>query len=510
MKKIFFAISALAVLLMSSCTKEFVTVKHNSSEPQSEYYFNESRMFEGLVAAYDPLKWYDYFYQYTPFFLLSEIMADDLLCGGSDPNDQQILHLINRYETTPTQVVDVPWTTSYSGINRCCHVLENVDKVPGMAEETKTLYKAEATILKAYYYMILWKLWGNIPYYDVNLQAPYTAPQLPADDVYKNIVTKIEEVISWNILPMKQSPENYGRVTKAMAYMLYAEAVMYQNDETRYQTALDYMKEIIDSGYSLVDNFDDIWKESGEWNSETIWEINYISEGGVRSWDAPIATGGNVFSILIGVPQATEEYAEGWGFCPVHQNAYDMYGDGDTRRDASIYDHKVWLETTATDKQKEAYKPRYQSVGLHLKKYMARQSGNHGYKGSDTMNYGNNLRVYRFSETLLNAAELALLLGQDGSTWLQMVRDRAGSNLTGTDRDAIIEERHLEFMGEGKRYWDLVRTGKAATVLTSANRDQNNSIPSQNWSESKKYWPIPQAEIDKTASTEHPITQNNY
>ena len=78
MKKIIIAISALAVLLMSSCTKEFVTVKHNSSEPQSEYYINESRMFEGLVAAYDPLKWYDYFYQYTDFQMMSDIMADDI------------------------------------------------------------------------------------------------------------------------------------------------------------------------------------------------------------------------------------------------------------------------------------------------------------------------------------------------------------------------------------------------------------------------------------------------
>ena len=51
MKKIFIAISALAVLLMSSCTKDFVTVQHNSAEPMSQYFINESRMYESLVAA---------------------------------------------------------------------------------------------------------------------------------------------------------------------------------------------------------------------------------------------------------------------------------------------------------------------------------------------------------------------------------------------------------------------------------------------------------------------------
>ena len=61
MKKIYFAICAFAVLILSSCGKDFVTAVHNSSEPQEEYYINEARMFQGLVAAYDPLKWYDYF-----------------------------------------------------------------------------------------------------------------------------------------------------------------------------------------------------------------------------------------------------------------------------------------------------------------------------------------------------------------------------------------------------------------------------------------------------------------
>ena len=100
MKKILIAIGALAVLLMSSCTKDFVTVKHNSSEPQSEYYINESRMYEGLVAAYDPLQWYDYFYQYTSLNMISDIMADDVYCGGSNDGDQPNLVKIHYYNST--------------------------------------------------------------------------------------------------------------------------------------------------------------------------------------------------------------------------------------------------------------------------------------------------------------------------------------------------------------------------------------------------------------------------
>lgn len=499
MKKILIAISAIAALLMTSCTKDFVTVKHNSSEPQSEYYINESRMYESLVAAYDPLQWCDYFYQYNPLNLISDIMGDDMYCGGSNDGDQPILVKMHYYTSTATECPNQLWTILYSGVNRCCHVLENVDDVPGMSDESKTLYKAEATVLKALYYSLLWKFWGNIPYYDVNLLAPYTAEQLDHDAVYEQIVSHLEEVFSWNILPMKADAGKEGRVTKAMAYMLYAEVVMYQNDESRYQTALNYMKEIINSGkYSLVSDFASIWKESGEWCSESIWEINYISDGGVRDWGAPIATGGTVMPVLIGVPLAHNGYDEGWGFGPIPEATYKIFAEDDTRRDASIYNHNAWLAANPD----VSFSPRWQSEGYYLEKYIAKTNDNHGYIAANTMNYCNNYRYYRYSETLLNAAELAVLLKQDGSLWLKEVRDRANCKDTGSDQVAIIAERRKEFVGEGKRYWDLVRSGLATTTLKAA----NHKYRSTDWSENKKYLPIPQSEIDKDPN----LVQNNY
>ncbi|MBL3921572.1 RagB/SusD family nutrient uptake outer membrane protein, partial [Bacteroides thetaiotaomicron] len=85
------------------------------------------------------------------------------------------------------------------------------------------------------------------PYFDKNLTALYVAEQLTADQLYEKMVTSLEEVIQLNVLPMREDSENYGRVTLAMVYMLYAEIVMYQNDDSRYSTALKYMEEIISS-----------------------------------------------------------------------------------------------------------------------------------------------------------------------------------------------------------------------------------------------------------------------
>ena len=499
MKKICFAICAVAVMILSSCGEDFVTAVHNSSEPQEEYYINEERMYQGLVAAYDPLKWFDYFYEYDALNMVSDIMADDIYCGGSNEGDQPKLVKTHLYTATSQEQCGTIWTIAYSGINRACHVLENVDNVPGMSDATKALYKAEATVLKAFYYNLLWKFWGNVPYYDVNLTAPYTAPQLQADQVYENIVTRLEEVFEMNVLPMKAAAGNEGRVTKAMAYMLYAETVMYQCDESRYGTALDCMDEIIESGqFSLVSDFASIWEESGEWGPESIWEINYISEGAARSWGSPIHSGGSVYPMLTGVPGAPEAsgYKGGWGFGPVAQSAWDMYAEDDTRRDGGILNFYYEFPDLKLGEE------RWQYTGLFLKKYVARMNGNHGQIADADMNYGNNQRYYRYAETLLNAAELGVLTGKDRSQHLAAVRARANCKDTGTSQLDILEERHKEFMGEGKRYWDLVRTGQAETVLKAANHEWRET----DWTPNKKYWPLPQSECDKDPN----LKQNNY
>jgi hypothetical protein len=505
MKKILISLSVL-IAVLSSCTKDFVTVTHNSQEPYSEYFISEARAYEALVAAYGPLQWLDYFNQYTPLNMISDIMADDMYKGGETLEaDCVYLKNIHLYTLSPLegQLPNMLWTTCYSGINRSCQVLENVDPVPNMSDQTKALYKAEANVLKAFYYTILWKFWGNIPYYDVNLTAPYIAPQLTADQVYTNIVTKLEEVFEANVLPMKAPGGQEGHVTKAMAYMLYAEAVMYQCDESRYAKALEYMEEIIGSGnYDLVADFASIWEESGEWCNESIWEINYTSQDGVRSWSNPLASGGTVMPKFIGInafPDSDDyEYDPGWGFAPIPQHVYDMFDDADQRKEATILNWNTYLK----DHPKATYTPRAQDTGNFLRKYIARNNGNHGQKADADLNHHNNYRVYRFAETLLNAAELSLLTGKDGSQYLQRVRQRAGCTDAGTDQEAIIAERRKEFVGEGKRYWDLVRTGMASTVLKADNHEYRE----KDWTPNLKYWPIPQPEMDKDPN----LVQNNY
>jgi hypothetical protein len=500
-KYILFGIAAASVV-MTSCSESFLELDSKTQETVTSYFTTDAHVKEAVVAAYDPLHWPDWAMgQYNPVNLMSDFMADDLWVGGADKNDNQFYHLMMNYEALPTNTMTGLWTVAYSGVKRCNDVLQYIEwaKANITAPNAK-YYEAQARVLRVFYYNWIWKFWGNIPYYEANLTSPYLAEQKSANDVYSNIIADLEGAIAIDVLPMRETSANYGRVTKAMAYMLYAEIVMYQNDESRFPKALQYMKEIIDSGsYSLANDYSSIFLESGEWNSESIFEIIYKDDNAARSWNGPLYAGGTVLPRLISPSSwadGTDGHDNGWGFAPVRQETYDRYANNDARRDATCWNAAA----------KGSYSPRYQDTGLFLEKYTAKTGDNKDQIADADLNYNNNLRIYRFSETLLNAAELIARGAGSGNAkeYLNRVRSRAGLVTEKEPTiDNIIDERQLEFVGEGKRYWDLVRTSKATSVLVP----DTYGYRTNSWTVNKKYLPIPQGEIDAARGT---LTQNNY
>ncbi|MDE6206767.1 MAG: RagB/SusD family nutrient uptake outer membrane protein [Muribaculaceae bacterium] len=505
MKSIYkiFGLAALAVAA-TSCGDDFLTVTSPTQTSSDEYFHTAEHVAEAVVAAYDPLQWTDWgMGEYSPYILMGDIMADDFWVGGSDANDNQNWHLMFNYSATPLKVITSIWVEAFSGVKRCNDVLEDIER--GVEDATMAdinSWTAQVKVLRAFYANWLWKFYGNVPYFEKNLTSPYIAEQMTADDLYDHMIADIESAIALNVLPWRSPAVEAGRVTTAMAYMLYAEVVMYQRDTARYPTALKYMKEIINSGeYDLVDDYTTIFTEAGEWSKESIWEINYISENATRDWGAPLNAGGTVLPTLISPnnwPAGTEGHNTGWGFCPLRAETYERYSADDTRRDATCWN------AGATGVE---YNKRYQDTGFFLEKYAAQADGNAGQKASGELNYNNNWRIYRYSEALLNAAELLVATGgssAEAKGYLNAVRARAGlkTQLEPT-LDNIIEERHLEFVGEGKRYWDLIRTDKAATVLVPDSYGYRTNA----WTPNKKHLPIPQSEIDRSQGT---LTQNPY
>ena len=532
MKKYKFLLSILVTLIgigFNSCGDDFLTV-HSTGSVLAGSSLNEKSVNENIASVYHILLRDNYAGGYNGALFLSDMRADDVYKGGESAGDQGQLYNLATYTCTPSTNVGGVWDLNYRGITRANEAIANIDALLGQSDfkgnrDLVERLKQEALFLRAYYLHILWRNWGNVPYSPVVLTEPYLAPQYTADEIYGIIMENIAACESIGKLGLK-SPE-IGRVNLAAVYMLKATCVMYQKDNSKYNEVAANMAQIINSpDYGLMDDFDKMWEESGEWCKENIFETNQGSEGTAWGTSAsnPYGYGTNLpcFISPSGLVDPSGIFKGGWGFSPVRPYLWALVGTGaqngkepifeagDVRREASINN---WVGGT--------YGDRYQDTGYYLRKYAARN----GYNpfGTVDLNYINNLRIYRYAETLLNYAELVGVLGASASggvtaqSCMDQVRTRAKVGSIPVNQANIELERHREFIGEGRRYWDLIRWGKAATTLTESvtettpgggNRPPTTWQWSRTWTDRDKYLPIPFGEINATAGTAMPIEQN--
>ena len=472
----------------------------------------ESSINSGLAATYQILLFDSYANNnYEAIPVIADVQSDDCYKGGGDAGDQLQIYNISLFQADGLHTLPGSWNIYTSGFARANAVINACKGIENPSATVKQ-YNAEAHFLRAYYVYMLWKYFGNIVFFTEPLTPAtnYMTPQITADEAYAQIIADVEVAAEEGVLAMstngtaEKGPDK-GRVSRAAALMLKARAVMYQNDKSRYQEVANDLATIIKSGaFELEPDFDALWDNDHEFCNESIFESNQMGEG--KTWSSGWGGYGTNLPAFIspnGLEDPAGVYSDGWGFCPVRLSTYEMFAEGDTRRDASIND---WREAK--------YGPRFQDTGLFFKKYAARKN----YRkptGDFDLNYCNNLRIFRYAETLLNYAELVIMNGvaeQQGVSakeCFNQVRRRAfGDNnhdIANPTAQDIKNEYHYEFVGEGHRYYDLVRWGDAATVLTES-LPEYSSV--RTWSEHNKYLPIPQSEIDKTTGTEYALKQN--
>ena len=535
MKKYIFIISNIALLsfILTSCGDDFLTTSSITQDQMGVKPITAESVNQNLASAYHVLLRDNYADGYNDLWLISDLRSDDIFRGGAGASDQPSLYYLAQFTSTPQSVIGGIYQLFWRGVARCNETVANADiYIDGGGANVGLVkqYKAEAIFLRAYYHHVMWKNWGNIPYLQAPLTEPFVSPQLSADEVYAKLMEDIKECENLNALEMKS--KDIARINKAALYMLKADVVMYQKDQSKYGEVAGNMAEIINSRvYELFPNFDAMWLDENEFCKESIFETN--QGGGGMDWSIGA---GNPWGFGTNLPRfigpndlaaSTPGYNGGWGFAPVRPHLYAIAGTGallgqdpifeanDTRREASVI---KWMPTNADIPAEGEYKARTHDTGFWLKKYAARKgyNPNHGDLG-----YINNKRVYRYAETLLNYAELVGVLGASASSGvtaqncLDQVRTRAGVGSIAVNVNNIELERRREFIGEGRRYWDLVRWGKAATALTE-NLTWLNPLGGvetweRRWDSGKNmYLPFSEAEITATEGTVHPLTQNPY
>jgi hypothetical protein len=479
-----------------SCEDKFLDEEENYLIDSEGYFNSEDDYYLALVGAYDLLQ--------TTFInnILGEIASDNTLCGGESATDTSGYQQIDDMIHTPVNLqLRNLWNYMFAGIKRCNYFLEFQDKTDFDGREAMV---AEVRFLRAYYHFELVKWFGGIPVkeYDNALLgqgkrfAPgdeTSIPRYSADQVY----ALIESDLIFAVNNLEYSAPQVGRVTKGAAQALLGKAYLYQD---KFSESASVLQDLISNGpYQLSSDFEQIFELEGENGVGSVFEVQY-TDGEGASFDCFQCSEGNIAVGYMGIRNHTGPvYDSGFSFNVPVQEAFDAFSPGDVRRDVSILDIVAWATATGAE-----YVEGYEHTGFYNRKYLPRKGDQN--IGDQNLTNPNNYRSIRFADVLLMAAEALNRGGVDDTQaliYLNQVRERAfgnsNSNISATGSaltDAIWEERRLELMGEGHRFFDLVRTGQAASAIDGFVTDKHEVFPipfeeiqfsNGNWNQNPNY-----------------------
>lgn len=451
----------------------------------AEDYFASDADFEAaLVGVYDVLQWTTY------NIMIGDIASDNSLCGGESASDVPGLQRIDDFLTiADNDQLDRIWKYMYEGVNRANYLVENQDKLTSSRKES--LF-GEVYFLRAYYYFELVKFFGDVPLFTqsrLTASDSGTLQRSPKADVYNQIEIDLNAAIA--ALPSSQSEK--GRVTRAAAQALLGKVQLFQG---KYDDAANTLEQVI-GVYSLVSDFGSQFLRSGENGVESVFEIQHSNTSNWYDWGfVPPGTEGNFMIIHHGIRgYSGPNYAQGWSFNIPSQELADAYEAGDSRRAATVLDIEAFAAANNA-----SYTEGYEHTGFFNHKYIPRAGET---DAQPELNYLNNYRAIRYADVLLMAAEANALMStpDEGKArdYLNQVRERAfgdsNNNITASGSalvDAIYNERHLELAMEGHRFFDLVRTGRAASTLSGFVTGKH------------EVFPIPQTEIDISGLEQNP------
>lgn len=462
----------------TSCSSDFLDLSPKSNMNENDFYKTEEDFSTARTAAYATL--YNE-YSAQSGMSMSELMSDECtayegqVLVESPMSNSDAIQFVNYSLEPSNTIVKHTWQTAYADLNIINKTLDNLTASSEFAATATGLqYQAELRFLRALYNFNMVRLFGPIPLLDhsVTVAESYGILRSSEDDVYNLIISDLTFAV--DNLPLKSAATQNGQITKGAAETCLGEVYLTRGDKSN---AARVLKDVIDSGqYSLISNYADLWSLDNKNCAESIFEIQYIGAAGQPASPyfenyAPYEN----FAIT----------AHGGGLNQVSTTLYNNYEANDPRRDASIntgYDTKTGTHVSALFENKW-YDPVFINSGTYY--------------------YGNNFIVYRYADVLLMYAEAT-----NDASYLNQVRSRVGLpgfGETGYPSDkyptldlAIEHERNVELAMEFHRWFDLKRTGRATTVLSTA---KGKSV-----TDNMLVLPVPLEEIQHNNA----LTQNAY
>lgn len=449
----------------TSCKDELIEKPYLIA--QENFYNNKVEAEAAIAAVYPGLR-----SAFSAVYLLTTEASTDIFKARDNWGQISLFEGLEGGNRSPTEGF---WANFYTTIRNANIMIEAIPRASSLTDAEKTLYVAEARFLRALAYFHLVRCWGGVPLRTELNRAEINLPRSSVDEVYQLIIDDL--MFAENNLPAV--PSISGRGTKWAAAAVLADVYFTRHDNL---SARNKAREIIQSmNFDLVEvrdsmDFNNIFGKDASGNTkEEIFYIKY-SQQGVWGWPRYLvatnaANGGSLRDGGYWIPT-------GRLWLPFYQN----WDDNELR--------KAWNTRIYTVQPSD-------SIQVECSKFRDPEFSD------GRMDYP----LYRYTDILLLFAEADCLVEDmptaEGMEALNRIRRRAYGYNTKTaspvdfslgdyNKDQFLElllfERGKETYAEGKRWFDLLRTGKLKEKVKEA---YGIDVKDKHL-----LWPIPNAEIN--------------
>lgn len=538
MKNNFKFLFILATFVTMLSCEDFLEEDNIANVASATYYPTAAGLEDAVKATYGIMKEY-----YGPEIgWTMGVFGTDTYQEGADGSHKYV----NRYDSghnSAARYFRDTWRIFYRGINQANAVVNRSESVEGVSEALKNTRVAEARFLRALYYFVLTRHYG-----DIHLSLEETegveveANKTSAEEIYMKAIIPDLEFAASN-LPNTQS--DYGRATKAAAEFLLAKALMTRSyksfaESTDASRAETLMTNVINNyGFELQESVLDMWSLDNEVNSEFIWTVQNGKSQVDEGLDG-FGHRGHLYFLMEydkkpGMTRDTENGRPWKRFRPTDYmlSLYDRtidrrydetfkhvwYSNNPNVPNLKVGDTALYIPGPGLDKNGIDQDAKWTDAAKAGVLHQVYTTGDYNNRTFPSLNkWIDNTRpnrqhtqgqrdyvLMRLADAYLIRAEARLKQGNksDAAADLNTVRTRAAwdgkeaeMQITAADVDIyfILEERARELLGENHRWFDLTRTGKLIELVKLHNPTSSGNIQDHN-----VLRPIPLDQIDRTS-----------
>jgi hypothetical protein len=303
MKTKIFQLLIGCLLIITSCSEDFITKENDKSRYTPETFYNtKDHAIQALNAAYSGLNGWANGYTWS-VGIMHFVLGDDLYETGyaAGFGDWGAVSELNIPNTWPTNEV---WNGYYANVLLANNAIDNIpaaQKVandPNFTEADVNLYLGQAYFLRAFYYYNIAQYYGfdkviirkNVP----KSESEYAQAPASVEEAFAFIESDLKTSQDLLIPALNTTPEGTyekGRVTRGAATALLGKLYLAKPSGPDYAKAAAEFKKILPGigdaaygTYSLVDNYRDNFTKTTENNNESVFEIQFANINSQGAW----------------------------------------------------------------------------------------------------------------------------------------------------------------------------------------------------------------------------------